>query len=79
MVGDEIMVDRQIGNFKYSIRPLEDEGMLWYQLVVLSLQDPLFDEWQVEVIDIEDSENRAEIMANIIIKALQEEEMLVEE
>ena len=73
-------MDKQIGNFKYSIRPYKDGyEQDVFQFIVMSLQDPLFNEWRIEAMDIEATEEQAEGTAIEIITFLAASEMLVEE
>jgi len=69
--------ERKVGNFKYSITPMPEED--GFQMIILSLVDPFFNEWQVEIMDIFMTEVMAEIEATRILEVLMENEMIVEE
>jgi hypothetical protein len=70
----------RVGNFKYQITPKVDgDGFTSMELIVLSLQDPYFNTWRVEVIEQFNGVVAAEQSAKQIIKVLQQYEMMVEE
>ena len=73
-------MERQIGNFKYSVASYKDEDEKdCFQFIIMSLVDPLFNLWQAETIELVENEADANLMAVSIIEALQQKEMLVEE
>ena len=67
-------------NAKYQITPKVDEdGFTSMELIVLSLQDPYFNTWRIEVIEQINDVVEAEQSAKQIIKVLQLYEMMDEE